>query len=321
MTTHQVHISAAARLHFGLLRFEQTEGRSFGGLGVMVDTPRTVLQLAPAASWPTVSGESLRVQQAARRALEAWGQASGLAALQVEVVASLPAHRGLGSGTQLALAAAAGVRALVGLPPASAAELARVAGRGRRSGVGAHGFHGGGLVWEVGWLPGESTGRLAERVALPSTWRVVMAIPAHETGLSGVAERDAFAQLPAPPTELTDRLIQLAEEVIVPAARAGDFATFSAGVSEYGREAGSMFAPVQGGSYASPEIARRVAALREAGCCGVGQSSWGPTVFGLCANAADATFLRIKMGAEPAFAECELTIAGIDNQGAVVTRG
>ena len=47
---------------------------------------------------------------------------------------------------------------------------------------------------------------------------------------------------------------------------------------------GECFSPVQGGNYANPRSTELVKALLTWGAAGVGQSSWGPTVFGLAAN-------------------------------------
>ena len=69
-----------------------------------------------------------------------------------------------------------------------------------------------------------------------------------------------------------------------PAAEAGDFARFSRSVYRFGYQAGLCFAGRQGGAFASQRIAELVEAARNLGVEGVGQSSWGPTVFALLAN-------------------------------------
>jgi predicted sugar kinase len=50
-------------------------------------------------------------------------------------------------------------------------------------------------------------------------------------------------------------------------------------VYELNARVGDAFAPAQGGRYASAAVADCVTRLRAAGVRGVGQSSWGPTVF------------------------------------------
>src|SRR5262249_41806239 len=60
-----------------------------------------------------------------------------------------------------------------------------------------------------------------------------------------------------------------------------DVHTFGETLYEFNRRAGEMFARVQGGIYAHPRIDEIIKYIRSAGIRGVGQSSWGPTVFAI----------------------------------------
>jgi predicted sugar kinase len=51
---------------------------------------------------------------------------------------------------------------------------------------------------------------------------------------------------------------------------------------------------------------------------GVGQTSWGPTLFILCPEAEFAKNLAADLSGEPAAANCEITIAAPLNHGATV---
>ena len=53
--SHRVLIEATSRLHFGLLSFGQSNRRQYGGVGLMVEAPGSVL-LAEAAERFSVSG-------------------------------------------------------------------------------------------------------------------------------------------------------------------------------------------------------------------------------------------------------------------------
>jgi beta-ribofuranosylaminobenzene 5'-phosphate synthase len=78
---------------------------------------------------------------------------------------------------------------------------------------------------------------------------------------------------------------------------------------------------VQGGVYADPLLARIVAHLRGQGIRGVGQSSWGPTLYALAPDAAEAE--RIANDVEATFALTqpgEVLVTEADNTGAVVRR-
>jgi beta-ribofuranosylaminobenzene 5'-phosphate synthase len=313
-----VSVSTPSRLHFGLLRVHESPQASFGGLGLMVDRPRVGLEIEAAGAWEVSGPAAERAAEFARRAVANLDEALRPTALRIRIHTAVPMHRGLGGGTQLALAIAAGVRRIAGLPAGTAGELAVAAGRGVRSAVGTHGFIHGGLIWERGRPGGELLAPLSDCVALPPEWRIVLIAPTCGEGLSGADEAGAFMQLPPVPVEVTSRLERLAEDTILPAARAGDFANFSEAVYEYGRTAGECFAPIQGGPYASDEIARTIDALRGLGVTGVGQSSWGPTVFAFAASVADAEELAARWRAQ---CSCETAIAAADNRGAIIEMG
>jgi beta-ribofuranosylaminobenzene 5'-phosphate synthase len=316
----RVHVSTPSRLHFGLLRLHETEGRSFGGLGMMIDRPRVELTITPALDWSVSGVATNREIQFAQRALESLPAASTqISALSIHVASTIPQHRGLGGGTQLALAIAAGVRELLALPRATAEELAASVGRGQRSAIGTHGFLEGGLIWERGRTSDERLAPIAERVELPSAWRVVLITPAAAFGLHGSKESDAFAEVPAVAEAVTHRLEAIAENEVLPAARGGDLDAFGEAVYHYGRLAGECFAPIQGGPYASPVVAACVETLRGLGVRGVGQSSWGPTVFAVTASVDEADDLVARWHAQAKQTHADVMLAAPDNRGAIMS--
>jgi beta-RFAP synthase len=315
-----VRVSTPSRLHFGLLRLHETPDLSFGGLGLMIDQPRVEVEVAAATRWSVCGPAAKRAARFAELALASIASADKPAALRVRVTSLPPQHHGLGSGTQLALAIAAGVRELVDLPPGTAAELAVAVGRGARSAVGSHGFGQGGLLWERGRVAGAPLSDLTARVSLPAEWRVVLVTPETQRGLSGERERAAFERLPPVPAIVTERLESLAEKHILPAAAAADIDAFGAAVYEYGRLAGECFRPIQGGPYASARIDACVAAIRDLGVAGVGQSSWGPTVFAIVAAWDAAEDLARRLCRDSRGRGAEPLVAAPDNQGAVIER-
>jgi beta-RFAP synthase len=316
-----VVVSTPSRLHFGLLRFEQAEGPSYGGLGMMIDQPRWVVELDLADVWRATGSGSERALQFARGVLTRLDGQRRHPALRLRITSSIAQHCGFGGGTQLGLAIAAGTGRLLGLPTASAAELATLAGRGRRSAVGAHGFIHGGLIWETGREADEPLGRLAARVALPGAWRIVLIASPSCSGLSGADELDAFGELPPVPPETSAHLSRLAEEQILPAARRESLDDFGQAVYEYGRLAGQCFSPIQGGPYATPAIAECVRAIRELGVAGAGQSSWGPTAFAVTAGVLEAEQLVEALRRRLPRSGYEYGIAAPDNHGAIVADG
>lgn len=311
--THRVYVLAPCRLHFGMFSFGHAAGPQFGGVGVMVDPPTVEVTISPADHFVALGQLANRVERFAASATKHWRFAE-LPRCEVNAI-SPPDHVGLGVGTQLGLAVAAGLRRFFRLSVLPCAELATAVGRGKRSAIGTYGFQYGGLIVDAGKESGQLLGSLARRVAVPAAWRIVLARVGGSRGLAGVREADAFAQLPPVPDGVTRELWRLTNEEMLPAISRGDCAGFGNAVYQFGRLAGECFAAVQGGPFASPETAQLVNAIREYGAPGVGQSSWGPTVFAIVASDAEAQALAEWLGDRP---DCDVVIARPNNDGATV---
>jgi beta-ribofuranosylaminobenzene 5'-phosphate synthase len=314
-----VRVATPSRLHFGLLRLHTTCSLGHGGLGLMIDSPGVELELSAAVAWDIAGPSARRAAMFAQQALASVQSPDAPTALRIRIHATIPPHRGLGGGTQLGLAVAAGVCRLAGIESPTAADLAAAVGRGERSAVGSHGFVHGGLIWERGIGGASGLSELTARVALPAEWRVLLIAPSQQQGRSGLAERRAFAELPPVLPHVSHGLEEIAEREILPAVRNCDFTNFSEAVFQYGRLAGECFGPVQGGPYASTEVAAVVDHLRARGIHGVGQSSWGPTVFAFMRNELEAAaaaddFRRSALGAG-----CDVRVAAPCNRGALVS--
>lgn len=289
-----VFVETAARLHFGVLDPHGVQGRRFGGVGAAAPSP-TLLVSARRAATLTVDGEDAERAAGFARAFLAFHGAAGGASVTIHH--ALPVHAGLGSGTQLALAVARALAEVHGLPTA-AGGLAAAVGRGRRSAIGTWTFAGGGLVVEGGRRPGrDGVGPLIARLLFPAQWRCVVAVPKNGSAISGADEEAALAKLPAPPDRDVERVAHLVLMALLPALADGDLATFGRALTAIQTITGRWFAPVQGGAFApgpSEEILRR---MTESGAAGVGQSSWGPTVYGIVAGEGEGVRLADRIRA------------------------
>ncbi len=152
--------------------------------------------------------------------------------------------------------------------------------RGRRSGIGLHGFEHGGLIVDGGRRNETDIPPLLARLPFPEDWSILIVRPPGERGLHGPDEHRAFADLPPISLNVTDSLCRLVLLEILPAVVERDLAAFGAGLSELQAKVGACFAPAQGGVYSTEQAPRIVDALRAAGFVGVGQSSWGPSLYG-----------------------------------------
>jgi beta-RFAP synthase len=277
-----VFVEAPARLHFGVLDLRGAMGRWFGGIGAAAPAPTLLVSASHADALVVEGDEGARATDAARRFLSHLEAGRGVAlGARVRVHRTLPAHAGLGSGTQLALAIARALSELHGVE-ADAPTLARVMGRAKRSAIGIWTFAGGGLVVEGGRRVGQDeSAPLLARLPFPSTWRCVVAVPHARPGVSGAAEARAFADLPSPPEGEVERVAYLVLMALLPALVEADIESFGGALTEIQERTGRWFAPAQGGTFAAGPTEVLVRRMAEWGARGVGQSSWGPAAYGI----------------------------------------
>ncbi|MBQ19033.1 MAG: hypothetical protein CMJ65_18150 [Planctomycetaceae bacterium] len=304
-----VKVSTGARLHLGLLSHGGNSPRQFGGAGMMIEDPGVRLTASPADHDQVVmvsEGDRIEDSNRASRWLERIGAHGDcrLPGVRIEISDVISPHAGLGSGTQLALAVA---RAVAGLSGAGfrAVELAAAVGRGERSGVGIHGFEHGGFLVDAGGRTGQ-VAALVARADVPAAWRIVLAGPATGKGLTGEAEREAFARCREMPCEATRALSSLLLQQVLPGLNEGDIDEAGEGLFLFGRLVGESFAAVQGGCYADPQMASLVEWVRGKGIRGVGQSSWGPTIWMLCPDRATADSLAADVAGRPGVGWCRV---------------
>jgi beta-ribofuranosylaminobenzene 5'-phosphate synthase len=307
-----VRVEAPARLHLGMLAVAGDSGRRFGGLGVSVCRPAVVLETERADELSAEGADAERALAFARRSRDALGLAGGA---HLRIVEAIPQHVGLGSGTKLALAVTQALAALEERD-IDAPGLAAATGRAARSAVGMWTFALGGLVVEGGHRPGvDRPAPLLAHHPMPEDWRAVLVVPAAEPGLSGGAEEEAFGQLvPAP--ERSAAIAQLVVTSLLPALVEHELDEFGAALTRIQELVGDSFASAQGGRF-HPRAAPLVDALLRFGAAGAGQSSWGPTVYGVVGSEAAGQDIVRRLQAELG-AGVRAEVVRFDNRGASV---
>jgi beta-ribofuranosylaminobenzene 5'-phosphate synthase len=286
-----VRVKTGARLHFGLFDVKPP----FGGVGLMVDHPRTSVAVSSSSTFEVLPYRAERIVEIAKQVakrLPASLLDGGLPRCKVVVEAAADSHCGLGSGTQLALATAVSMCQFFSLDLSRHELVHDIASRGRRSSIGSIGFFEGGLISEEGKDQRYEPGPAWQRIALPTDWRIVLACPQDlGSGISGEAEGAAFAALPAASPEYRANLVQLCSRLMKSGENA-DFDSFCSLISRFNSLSGELFAAHQGGCYNGEQVLRLVRRIESLGEQGVGQSSWGPTVFAVCKNQEAANNLR-----------------------------
>jgi len=314
-----IRVEAPARLHLGFLDPGASLGRRYGSIGLAIDGLVTRVDALAHGELEVSGADAGRARVITERVLGHYGLPPRL---RLTVDAAIPAHAGLGSGTQLALAVATAVTRLFGQHRA-AAELAAVLERGRRSGIGLNLFEHGGLVVDGGRGVATRTPPLLSRVAVPAAWRVVLVCDDAAAGLSGGDELAAFKALPSFGQAAAAHLCHLTLMQILPAAAEGDFPAFARAVGEVQALLGDHFANVQSGRFTSARVGRAIEFLaRECQLAGIGQSSWGPTGFAFAADAATAHAALARLELEPALLDgLAVRVCALRNDGARVHDG
>ncbi|MFN7736172.1 MAG: hypothetical protein ACK5O8_08630 [Pirellula sp.] len=331
VATHHVAVQSYSRLHFGLMEICPGEPNCYGGLGMMVDRPvaiisgRTGVVKSIDDVWIDATDYwCSRVRQVLRQRFVQSATSNlppgTLPVREIRVFHPPEAHVGLGSGTQFACSVTALLAAAEncisqsaisqvagGLPPGSSepiaspvsslfddvATLASQAERGKRSYIGLQGFLKGGMVLDFG-AQSSPVGTTMQRTSthpFPSSWRVVLVCDRSYIGESGDKEVEMFHECAKQPNPFRKPMLQTVLEELLPAMEVQDWGTASRALGRYGAMAGEVFRPLQGGIYRSERIANTIAMLQQMGFEGVGQSSWGPTVFAIARDDDQAVWL------------------------------
>ena len=321
----RTRVDVGGRIHVGFQNLSLAHERLYGGVGIALDSPRVVVEAEPADG--IVCSDTL-VERYAERSCEILG----VGGVQVDVVEALPRHVGLGSGTQTALATLAAVAGAYDRPP-RVRKLAPALNRGGRSGVGVATFEAGGFVVDSGHpterfttAPPEAgewtVPAITARHDLPETWRFVVVLPNAEAGRSGDGEDESMRSVVenADPS-VSDSLAALLTRRLLPAVAEGRLEAFGDAVGDFGRLNGAWYADEQGGVY-RPPAGRLIDELAESPTIrGVGQSSWGPAVYGVTDAAhADDARVAARNALSAIDAEGRVRVVEPRNEGARTSR-
>ncbi len=271
-------LKTPSRIHFGILDMKGDLRRSYGSVGVALDNPRVILEVSDADHFQVLGGGE-RALLYAKKVKEHFKIEDGMS---IRIIEDIPPHVGLGSGTQLSLGIGYAMLKHSGMD-VSVEELAKILGRGKRSGVGIYSFKYGGLIVDGGVEKGEIP-ILISRYEFPKDWIFVIGMPRMEEGISGEKEELSLEDLTRKLREIdqcTCETFRILILEIIPSLMKRDIQGFGDAITKFEREVGRMFSHVQGGIFRSPLIEKGVEFLLENGAYGAGQSSWGPSFYGL----------------------------------------
>ena len=288
----RVVVEAPARLHLGLIDMNGALGRVDGGIGITLREPRILLWAEESEETRVEGGDEgcrdviLRAAGATAAALRLPGGAA------FRLQEWYPRHTGLGSGTQIGLAAAQALARLYG-HERSVRDLAGIVGRGGTSGIGTAAFESGGFIIDGGHrfgIPGAKSGfapsaaspgvkaaPLTVRHAFPDDWKILLVIPTNTGTVSGQREQELFRT--CCPVLLTD-VQAICHEVLMgllPSLVEHDLDQFAASVNRI-QQLGFKKAEID---VQSPVIRETLSMLSDAGAPAAGMSSFGPALYAI----------------------------------------
>ncbi|ASJ06837.1 beta-ribofuranosylaminobenzene 5'-phosphate synthase family protein [Thermococcus pacificus] len=266
-------IRTPRRLHMGLIDPAAVFGRRFGSLGVALEGGYEVRVTEGERMEIVAEGEDRETIEAVLKKMNS-AYETGVN-YRVEVRKAIPRHVGLGSTTQLSLAVAVGIARLSGLK-IPVEELAKTLGRGKNSGAGIYAFAHGGFVIDGGVR--EDIPPLIFREDFPEDWAFLLVIPGLRPGFDEEEEKPVMAGV----VGRADVAMEISHRILLgllPALNERDIRTFGEHLSAIQRLVGKHFEAYQGGEFR--EDVKLILGFLAEKTYGVGQSSWGPTVYGL----------------------------------------
>jgi beta-ribofuranosylaminobenzene 5'-phosphate synthase len=293
-------IKTPSRLHLTLIDLNGSVGRIDGGVGLTIENPNFILRSEIQDSGIEINFEnkiynkkikdeySDKIGNAAKKMVEYLKIQNGYNFLVKEIY---PPHSGLGSGTQISLAVGKSILNLNNMDMKSS-QIAKIVGRGGTSGIGVIAFDYGGLIIDGGhrinekpdFLPSSasyaSPAPLIARYDFPEEWKIIVAIPHVPAGASGSKEVNIFQNYCPIPLKEVQKLSHVMLMKMMPAIVEEDISSFGDSINQI-QNIGFKKIELE---LQHPLVHNLIKNMSLAGACGVGMSSFGPTVYAFTDN-------------------------------------
>jgi beta-ribofuranosylaminobenzene 5'-phosphate synthase len=276
-----LEITTPSRLHITLIDLNAGLGRMDGSIGIALERPRIRLRASKSNGINVHGLAKNRFTQAAERVINHLDIEGGI---NITVDEAFPQHVGLGSGTQIALAAGSAVAKLYGTE-LGVKDVARIVGRGGTSGIGVAAFEGGGFILDGGHslkVKKDFKPSSASRAPPPPVtarhdfpdWRLALIIPREGASFSGAREVDVFKKYCPIPLAEVQELSHVILMKLLPALVEEDIKAF-----------GEALNMVQNVGFKKVEVelqhprVRKLLRIAQEHSYGAGLSSFGPVIY------------------------------------------
>jgi beta-ribofuranosylaminobenzene 5'-phosphate synthase len=320
-----IRIKTLSRLHLGFMDLNGNLGRRFGSIGVSLSDPYTEISVKK-HSHLVIHNANDRLEKRISTYVNIFSKHYKTDPnVAIEVHKAIPQHKGLGSGSQTALAVSNALADLFGCET-TIKELSKIMGRGQRSNIGLQSFVKGGFIIDSGKKldhkgnPSLDPPETLFRFDFPDEWKFVIVVPEKKQGLTSEQEKKAIGKL-KPSKEISGKICRLVMMQLLPSFMSRDIEKFGNAISELDHQTGLFFKPVQGGIYCEKLSYGLSDHLLASGAYGVGQSSWGPTIYGLTLREeAELVVDKMKRYLKQNKIEGNVMITSVCNKGAEIVR-
>jgi len=318
-------VEAPARLHMGFYNF-LTDNVAYGSIGLTIEEPKTVIIVRQSREFKVINETNVYVDDVIENVINRLGMFN----VEVRIERAIPRHVGLGSTTQLSLALGMAIMRAVG-KRVNVKELAVTLGRGRDSGIGTAAFQYGGFVVDSGRRVHNGFVEAPKsihdiphpifRARVPRDWYFIIAIPRSRVGLDEKMERKAMDVPQSIPKDIQYELYKLLILKLMPSLIERNIKLFGEAITKIQTLVGMYFSRYQGGIFCCEETEFIINSLLKHGAYGAGQSSWGPTAYGIVKGYRKAVKVlsMVKKDSEERGYEIDMFITRGRNKGALIS--
>lgn len=308
-------IKTPTRLHMGIIDISRKFPREYGALGMMVKGGFEI---------KVEKNDHLSIKATKENATDIKAAYDAMKSelkiddnIRIEVEKSIPRHMGLGSTTQLKLAVGAGIARLSN-HNLSITELADIVGRGRYSAIGTYGFDKGGFILEGGKSSLDEIPPLTAHYEIPNDWRFLMIFPKIKQSYDEEEEKPIMDDIRID-SKFTEKICHHIVMGVLPSVKTGSYKEFGKHITQIQHFVGESFSSYQQGSEFHPAVINIEDKLEKL-TFGAGQSSWGPTVYGITNEEnGDKAKAKIEKWLDKKKIEARVKLAEPDNEGAEFT--
>ena len=319
-------ITTGARLHLGFYNF-LSDKKAYGSIGVFLKTPAIrILSIRKGNSLRIYNYTGINIDDIIHTINNMFKNYG----ISIHILESIPRHIGLGSTTQLLLAIGDSIRRTYGLR-LSIRELALQFKRGVVSGIGIAAYEKGGLIIDSGRRVKDNIINIPKDLSdlpsiiyrrnLPRHWYFIVITP---KGIKGLDEKSEvpFLEKPEENKELQYELLRILVLKLLPSISNNDPKAFGRAIYKIQLLTGKYFSKYQGSIFCCEEAEYIISSLIKNGAYGAGQSSWGPTVYGIIDYRRKALKILSKVRRELYHRDIDANyyISQVSNTGAKISR-